>query len=94
MSNLNSVFSHSPSVVTRKTDNEYILVPIANNIADMNSVFTLNETGGFIWELIDGIRDVEAIIEELQKEFETDEATAREDVLNFLEKMKGYLIIK
>jgi hypothetical protein len=94
MSNLSSVFSHSPSVVTRKTGNEYVLVPIADNIADMNSVFTLNETGAFIWELIDGTRDVEAIIEELEKEYETDEATAREDVLNFLEKMKGYLIIK
>jgi hypothetical protein len=94
MSNLSSVFSHSPSVVTRKTGNEYVLVPIADNIADMNSVFTLNETGAFIWELIDGKRDVEAIIEELEKEYETDEATAREDVLNFLEKMKGYLIIK
>jgi methyltransferase-like protein len=84
---------HSPSVVTRKTGNEYVLVPIANNIADMNSVFTLNETGGFIWELIDGKRDVEAIISEMVKEYDTDEATAREDVMNFLEKMKGYLII-
>lgn len=90
---LKSIPLHSPSVVTRKTGNEYVLVPIANNIADMNSVFTLNETGGFIWELIDGKRDVEAIISEMVKEYDTDEATAREDVMNFLEKMKGYLII-
>ncbi|MBK9392284.1 MAG: PqqD family protein [Bacteroidetes bacterium] len=90
---LKSIPLHSPSVVTRKTGNEYVLVPIANNIADMNSVFTLNETGGYIWELIDGRRDVEAIIAEMVKEYDTDEATAREDVMNFLEKMKGYLII-
>jgi len=90
---LKSIPVHSPSVVTRKTGNEYVLVPIANNIADMNSVFTLNETGAFIWELIDGKRDIESIIAEMVKEYDIDETTACEDVLSFLEKMKGYLII-
>ena len=90
---LKTIPSHSPSVVTRKTGNEYILVPVANNIADMNSVYTLNETGAFIWELIDGKRDLEEIISELVKEYEIDESSAREDVHSFLEKMKTYLII-
>lgn len=91
---LKSILSHSPSVVTRKTGNEYILVPIANNIADMNSVFTLNETGAFIWELIDGKRDLEEIIMELTKEYEIDETTAKEDVMSFVDKMNKYLIIR
>jgi hypothetical protein len=94
MTGLKSVLSHSPSVVTRKTGNEYVLVPIANNIADMNCVFNLNETGAFIWEHIDGTRDVEAIIADMVKEYETDETTAREDVMNFLDRMRKYLIIK
>jgi hypothetical protein len=93
MTGLKSVLSHSPSVVTRKTGNEYVLVPIANNIADMNSVYTLNETGAFIWELIDGIRDIETIIGEIKTEYDIDEATAKEDVMEFIEKMKMYLII-
>jgi hypothetical protein len=54
MINLKSVFSHSTDIVTRKTGSEYVLVPVANNIADMNSVYTLNETGAFIWEHING----------------------------------------
>jgi methyltransferase-like protein len=94
MSNLKSVPSHSPSIVTRKTGNEYVLVPVANNIADMNSVYTLNETGAFIWEQIDGRKSIEDIIAALLSEFETDERTATEDVLSFLEEMKKYLIIK
>jgi len=93
MTGLRSVLSHSPSVVTRKTGNEYVLVPIANNIADMNSVYTLNETGAFIWELIDGKRDVEEIISEMIKEYEIDEASATEDVFSFIQKMMNYLII-
>ena len=72
MSDLQSVLSHSPSIVTRKTGNEYVLVPVANNIADMNSVYTLNETGAFIWEHIDGQRSVKDLIETLVKEYEID----------------------
>jgi hypothetical protein len=90
---LNSIPFHSPSVVTRKTGNEYVLVPIANNIADMNSVFTLNDTGAFIWDLIDGKRDVEEIIGELIKEYEIDEGKAKDDVMAFIEKMNKYLIV-
>ncbi|MGD0341187.1 MAG: PqqD family protein [Bacteroidales bacterium] len=93
MPDLKSVYSHSSAVVTRKTGNEYILVPVANNIADMNSVFTLNETGAFIWELIDGKRCVKELIDALVEEYETDEKTASEDVFSFLAEMRKYLII-
>jgi methyltransferase-like protein len=93
MTDLNSILSHSPSIVTRKTGNEYVLVPIANNIADMNSVFILNETGAFIWELIDGERSVGDIIKALTDEYETDIVTATKDLSEFIEKMDKYLII-
>jgi methyltransferase-like protein len=90
---LKTVVSKSHSIVTRKTGNEYVLVPVANNIADMNSVYTLNETGAFIWEQIDGKRCVKEIIEALVEEYETDEKTASEDVFTFIAEMKKYLII-
>ena len=93
MTGLKSILSHSPSVVTRKTGNEYVLVPIANNIADMNSVNTLNETGAFIWEQINGKRTVEEIISILTEEYDIDKNTASEDVFSFIENMSKYLII-
>jgi len=94
MTDLKSVFSHSPDIVTKKTGNEYVLVPVANNIADMNSVYTLNETGAFIWELIDGTRNVEEIINSLVEEYNIDRQTATADILEFAENLKEYLIIK
>jgi hypothetical protein len=93
MTGLNSVLSHSTTVVTRKTGNEYILVPIANNIADMDKVFTLNETGAFIWEQIDGKRSVEEIINSLTEEYDIENGTASEDVFTFIDNMSKYLII-
>ncbi len=93
MTSLKSILSHAPSVVTRKTGNEYVLVPVTNNIADMDSVYTLNETGAFIWELIDGKRSVEDIIGALTDEYDIDETTASRDILSFIENMSKYLII-
>jgi hypothetical protein len=93
MAGLKSILSQSVSVVTRKTGNEYVLVPITNNIADMNSVYTLNETGAFIWEQIDGKRSVEDIIIELTNEYDIDKQNAESDVFTFIENMSKYLII-
>jgi hypothetical protein len=91
---LHSVPSRSSSVVTRKTGNEYVLVPVTDNIADMDSVYTLNETGAFIWEQIDGNRTISGIITLLTGEFDIDNDTATADVVDFLNKMSNYLIIK
>ncbi len=93
MTGLKSILSHSPSIVTRKTGNEYVLVPIANNIADMHSVFTLNETGAFIWEQINGERSVEEIIDLLTVVYDIDNEKASSDVFAFIDDMYKYLII-
>lgn len=94
MPDLKSVVSHSASIVTRKTGNEYVLVPVTNNIADMNSVFTLNESGAIIWEMIDGEKSIGDLVEAVIKEYDIDYKTAEEDVFAFIDKMKKYLIIQ
>jgi methyltransferase-like protein len=93
MVDLKSVPAHSSSIVTKKTGNEYVLVPVTNNIADMDSVFTLNETGAFIWELIDGKKSVEDLIEAVIKEYDVDSITATTDVFSFINNLHKYLII-
>ena len=94
MVDLKSILCQSGSIVTRKTGNEYVLVPITNNIADMNSVYTLNETGAFLWEQIDGKRTVEEIINVLISEYDIDKQNAESDVLDFIDNMSKYLIIQ
>lgn len=94
MTGLKSILSHSPSVVTRKTGSEYVLVPVTNNIADMNSVYTLNETGAFIWEHIDGKKSVEEIIEVLTGEYDILREDAENDVFEFISNLEKYLIIQ
>jgi len=92
--NLKSVPVRSASVVTRKTGNEYVLIPVTNNIADMNSVYTLNETGAFIWELIDGKNTIEELINAVVSKYDADYNIATKDVFSFIEKMRDYLILR
>lgn len=94
MTNIDSIPSHSPSVVSRRTGNEYVLVPVTANIADMDSVYTLNETGAFIWDQIDGQKSLREISEALKTEFDVEEDKALGDVLEFAEALQKFLIIK
>jgi hypothetical protein len=92
MVDLKSILSHSASVVTRKTGNEYVLVPVTDNIADMDSVYTLNETGAYIWEQIDGKKTVEEIIAAVTWEYDIDKTTAAKDVFEFIVRVQKFLI--
>lgn len=94
MTLLTSIYEHSRNVVTRKTGNEYVIVPVTDNIADMNRVYTLNETGAFIWDQIDGNKSVEELIDALVLEFEVKRDDAEKDVNDFIEELKGFLVIR
>lgn len=93
MINLKTVYFRSPRIVARKTGEEYVLVPVTNQIADMKSVYTLNSTGAFIWEQLDGIKTVRDIITEVESEFEVEGKEALDDVLSFFHELKEFLII-
>lgn len=94
MTGPDDILSRSESVVTKKTGNEYVLVPVVDNIADMDSVYTLNETGAFIWEQIDGEKTVRDLIKAVVEEYNTDTETATADLMEFIDEMKLFLIIK
>ena len=94
MIELNSVITRTPSIVTRKTGDEYVLVPVTDNIADMDSVFTLNETAAFIWEHIDGKKNIGEIIGALTEEYDVGFEQAAEDLFSLVRDLEKYLIIK
>ncbi len=59
MHTLERLFQRDSSIVSRKIADEVILVPIRRRIGEVECLYTLNEAGARIWELIDGTRRVE-----------------------------------
>jgi coenzyme PQQ biosynthesis protein PqqD len=51
-------------------------------------VFKLNKTATYIWEHCDGKKTVAELIRNMCAEYAVDEATARNDAIEFIEKMQ------
>ena len=81
---MGTILKKSENVVFRKIQDEYILVPIVASAADVESIFNLNETGAAVWERIDGIKKLSAIIEDIKSEYESEDKKIEDDVMAFV----------
>lgn len=78
---LEDVYAHNESFVSRRIAGEAVLVPIRKNVADLDSIYALNESGAAIWEYIDGSRSLRQVLELLLAEFDVPEDQAGRDLL-------------
>jgi hypothetical protein len=79
---LRSIPIQNPSVVTRKIgENEIILV----NADTAASLALTNHTASVVWDMVDGIKSVQDIIEAVHGRFQDVPNTVRDDVLALLE---------
>jgi len=72
-------YRHNPDIVSRSIAEEVVLVPIRNNMADMDFIYTLNDTAAFIWELCNGENSLHEIFDQLIAEFDVEEDLAVQD---------------
>ena len=84
---LDAVFARNEQVVSRKIVDELILVPMRKDVADMETLYTLNEVGARVYELIDGTRPVREIVNVVLNEFDVTEKQAESDVREFIEQL-------
>jgi len=78
------IYNRDPSIVARQIAGEMILVPIRQNVGDLESIYLLNETALFAWQLIDGKLPLGEIRDQITREFEVDTLTAGQDLLELI----------
>jgi len=88
---LQKIYKMKSKFVVRGVGNELILVPLTGNVAQMNELFTMNETGRFIWENISEKTTVEDIENLMTEAFSIDRDTAKIDIENFIKKLETIL---
>lgn len=81
---LDAVFVKNEQVVSRKIVDELILVPMRKDVADMETLYTLNEVGARVYELIDGERPLRDIVSVVLEEFDVTAEQAESDVQEFI----------
>lgn len=91
MISLSSIPSHSTAVVFRRINDEFLLIPLTDDIADMDSLYRLTETGAFIWELIDGELATSDITSKVIQEFDVEREEAEKDILVFFNEVQEFL---
>jgi len=85
--NTSSLFLLKSKYVTKEVGNELVLVPLSGNVSQMNELFTMNETGRFIWENLSEKTSVEDLVAKLTDAYEISAEKAEADILLFLEKL-------
>lgn len=78
------VYRRHDGVVCRHVGSESVLVPIRNNVGNLESIYTLSPVAARVWELLDGVRSVEQIVEILCHEYDVSPAEAAADVAELL----------
>ena len=79
-----SCFARNEAIVARRIGDEFILVPIRQRAGEVDSIYTLNEVGALIWELLDGQTNLGAIRDAIVEEFEVSPEQAEADLMAFV----------
>ena len=76
-----------PRFVLRQVAGENVVIPAGGDL-NLNLMITLNDTGAFLWKLLEQDTDEEKLVAALLAEYDVDEASARTHVAAFVNKLK------
>lgn len=84
----NIEFERNPDFIYRKIADEVVLVPIHQQVADMDCIYTLNSVGASVWHLLEEHTTKEALQSALLEEFDTSPEILSVDLDDFLQELE------
>jgi hypothetical protein len=87
LSNHKTRYSRNPDFIFRKIVDEFILVPIHNDLADMECIYTLNPVGAFIWSELENTSTIADLYQALIDEYDADPGLILQDLNDFIHEM-------
>lgn len=75
--------------VLRQVAGENVVIPTGDAL-NLNVMITLNDTGVFMWKLLEQETDEDAMVAATLEEYDVDEASARTHVSAFVAKLKEH----
>jgi hypothetical protein len=80
-------------VVCRAVGLESILVPIRNNVGNLDFVYTLSPVAARIWSLLDGVRTADEIVDAIVAEYDADRDTVMADLAELVSDLAGVSLL-
>ncbi len=84
MVRLDSIYRQADNIVTRRIMDETLLVPVSGELASMEELYTLNGTGAFIWQALDGVRTFAEIRHQLGGQYDAPAEVIEADLLEIM----------
>ena len=81
-------------IVARAIAGETILVPVRNRVGDLDSIYTLNDVGALIWELIGARASGSQIVDAVTSEFDVPPGQAERDALDLIGSLEAAGLIE
>ena len=75
-------------LLKRQIAGETILIPVGKTVYDAHGLFAMNELGSFLWDLLPGATEEEDLVKAVLEEYEVNEDVARQDIGEFLNKLR------
>lgn len=69
----------------RQVAGNFVVVPVGDEAVEFNGVVTINESGKFIWELMEKGIEKEELLAEFMNEYSLSEEAAKEDIRAFIQ---------
>ncbi|MCR4621576.1 MAG: PqqD family protein [Clostridiales bacterium] len=79
--------------VVRQVMDTYLVIGIGSENYVPNQIMSLNETGAFLWKLLETGAEKSELLDSLMKEYEVDAETAEKDVDAFLTSLRERSLI-
>lgn len=80
-------YARNSDFIYRRIVDESVLVPLHNNVADMDCIYTLNGMGAFLWEQLASPATRAELEAAVMAEYEADPLVLMKDLENFLAEM-------
>jgi hypothetical protein len=80
-------------LLKREIAGESFLIPLGKTTYEANGLYALTELGGFIWDQLPQAESEEDILRAILAEYDVDEAIARADLTEFLNKLRAMNIL-
>ena len=74
--------------ILRKVADTYVVVPVNSMTLDFNGIINLNETGAFLFELLQNGANKDELLIRLLEEYDVSKQKASSDIDIFIEKVK------
>jgi len=81
-------------LVTRSIATETIIVPVRAHVVDLESIYSMDQVGSLIWQLIDERMSVDEIVEAVCASYEVGREQATNDVREFLDSLQAAGLIR